>query len=393
MGFCAIALDIGLLEMKRLQMQDAADAAAMGALLESERGNTDWVSAGIADAALNGFVNGSGNVTVTITNPPTTGSYTTDQGAFQAKVTQSINTLFTGQVMTMNAQATAHMPPCGYFLNTSGSYNTLSLASSTLVASCPVYDAQGMYVDASSTATADDFLLQGATGLSTLVGTVTPTPIYSYPAMSDPLSTITSPSFSMPCNFLNLSLGLLNTHTIISTPLNPGVYCGGMTLLWSTVTLNPGLYIIVGGLDWVSSTVNGTGVTLFMTKGSVFSYGQVIITGNPLVILGGPSVVNLSAPTDSSNGGIPGVLLFGDRNWVKTTADDIQLTNCSFNGDGIIYFIRTGIYASACPIAAPHYFGMVVDNLQEISGSVHLSSNYSSVVGGNPFHPRESLAE
>ena len=36
--FCGLVVDVGEIEMRRLQMQSASDAAALGAALEVERG-------------------------------------------------------------------------------------------------------------------------------------------------------------------------------------------------------------------------------------------------------------------------------------------------------------------------------------------------------------------
>jgi Flp pilus assembly protein TadG len=59
--FCGLALDVGMLQLKQLQMQSAADAAALGAELQWER-TTNYTTAGYtaqaqADAAVNGFTN------------------------------------------------------------------------------------------------------------------------------------------------------------------------------------------------------------------------------------------------------------------------------------------------------------------------------------------------
>jgi len=71
LGFTGMAVDAGYLQWTQVRIQDATDAAAQAALIELENGNSDWVAAGRNAAAMNGFTNGSGGVTVTINNPPT----------------------------------------------------------------------------------------------------------------------------------------------------------------------------------------------------------------------------------------------------------------------------------------------------------------------------------
>ncbi|BAM91649.1 hypothetical protein S58_56720 [Bradyrhizobium oligotrophicum S58] len=70
--------------------------------------------------------------------------------------------------------------------------------------------------------------------------------------------------------------------------LDPGVYCGGVTLNGTgTLTLNPGLYVIKGSPFIFNSgwTVNGTGVTFYFAD----SGGSITFNGNV--------TANLSAPT------------------------------------------------------------------------------------------------
>ncbi len=382
LGCCALALDIGTLEMDTLQMQNAADAAARGILLEQERGDPSGAAAaGYADAKLNGFQNGVNGVTINVYTPPALGAFTTNQSAVQVVITQQVESVLMGQSIILKTQATAVAPPCGYLMAANPSYPSLLLAGGNLSASCPTYIGRNLSVSALSIAQASAFYVVGSSSLS-IFSSISPAPVFNYPVMSDPLTYLVSPTFSLPCTYLGLNI-------LVPTTLSPGTYCGqaggpAITIAATTVTFNPGLYIIAGGMTAGAATLNGSGVTLYMTSGPSTGYGQLLFTG---------TTVNLSAPATSGSGGIPGILVFGDRNWVSATPQDIKLTGCSFTGDGIVYFPRTGLYDSLCPIQAPHYFGMVIDNLSSPVGTIHLNSNFSSVAGGNPFHPQESLVE
>ena len=65
LAFTGLAFDVGYLQWSRMGAQAAADAAAMGGLRELELGNSaNIATAGLNDAALNGFTNGVGNTTV-----------------------------------------------------------------------------------------------------------------------------------------------------------------------------------------------------------------------------------------------------------------------------------------------------------------------------------------
>src|SRR5258708_15466222 len=85
-GFTGLAVDVGYMQWEKGRIQGAADAAAMGALRELELSQTDLVAAGQNDASMNGFTNGQNDTTVTINNPPLSGSYAGDTTAIEAIV-------------------------------------------------------------------------------------------------------------------------------------------------------------------------------------------------------------------------------------------------------------------------------------------------------------------
>ena len=82
--FCGLALDTGLIELKTLQMQNAADAAAVGAELEAERGTGNWVAQGKADAGVNGFTDGVNGATVSVVQLASSGAYSGHYDSLQA---------------------------------------------------------------------------------------------------------------------------------------------------------------------------------------------------------------------------------------------------------------------------------------------------------------------
>jgi uncharacterized membrane protein len=100
LGFTGLAIDAGYLQWQRRLMQSAADAAAMGALREMELGRTntaptnDLTLAAQNDAALNGFTNGTNGVTVTLNNPPASGTFSGVNTAAQAVISRSYPTFF-----------------------------------------------------------------------------------------------------------------------------------------------------------------------------------------------------------------------------------------------------------------------------------------------------------
>jgi hypothetical protein len=386
--FAGFAIDTGNLQLHQRIAQRAADAAAVGAQYERGRGDTDWVTAGRSDAATNGVTNGVNGATVTVVSPPTSGSYSGNSAAIQAVVTQNVQLSFLSllHVSTATVGARAVSQPgssnfCVYALNGSNSRTMMIGGGGTGNIGCDLFvnssSTSALHADGGGSLTAGAIQVVGNYDNS---GTISPTPTTGVSASADPLAYETQPSFSS-CTYSNTSI--TSTAT-----LNPGTYCGGITVSGGTVTLNPGLYIITGGINWNSSShVTGSGVTLFFTQGGGSSYGQVTISG--------AVAVNLTAPNNSSSGGIPGILMFGDRNWVSTSQ------NVNFNGSstvtmqGVLYFPHTGVIFSASANIGGSYFGLVADNIT-INGGATVTvptPNYSALTTGAPFKSGVVLAE
>jgi Flp pilus assembly protein TadG len=150
--------------------------------------------------------------------------------------------------------------------------------------------------------------------------TVTPTPITGAAPVEDPFAALPAPTFS-GCDYVNLQ-----PHGTVT--LSPGVYCGGLKISsGSTITFNPGSYILNGGGMMVSSsnaTLNGTGVTFYNTS-SGYPFGTIAITGG--------ATVNFSAPR---SGTYKGVLFFQDRN-IITSANNAIGGGANQNYTGSIY--------------------------------------------------------
>ncbi len=388
LGFCALGFEIGMLELKRLQLQRAADAAALGGAYAFERGSTNWTSAAIADAALNGFTNGVNNVSVTGVYAPTSGLFTNNKVAFQVTVSQQVATMFQTGSYTLSAQATALLPPCLYLTSTNTSAATYTINGSTMVILCSMYVGYNIDYTNGAYVKVHAAYFAGPPGASNIVAT--PPFLFNYPLQPDPLAYMASPAFSRCGPSSNTNIG--SATSSVTTSLSPNTYCGGLTITNSTVTLAPGRYIITGGMTLNNATLNGTGVTLFFTTSTGTSgYGKFSATNG--------STLNLSAPTSTANNGIPGIVIFGDRNWVdpantSSTSQDFTLNGSTLNGDGIIYLTNTGINCVGCKMQGTNYFGIVASNMSlSSSANVTLSGDFSYVAGGNPFRPKESLAQ
>src|SRR5262249_19014495 len=95
LAFTALASDLGYFQSQRRKMQTAADTDAMAGEPEVIACNTANVSSAAKnDATLNGFTDGSNNVTVSVNNPPTSGSYSGSARSVEVIISQVQPTYF-----------------------------------------------------------------------------------------------------------------------------------------------------------------------------------------------------------------------------------------------------------------------------------------------------------
>jgi hypothetical protein len=393
--FSGLALDVGMVQVRKLQLQHAADAAALGALYEKARGNAGWVAAGKADAALNGFTDAANGVTITIQSPPVSGAYSGNSNAVQANVIQSYHTAFMGLVSgarnaipgSRSVAMASSNPDCVYIMGTghaSSGGGNWGGAYLSLQNSAHLNSACNLYVNATDSSIANEsgspisvtggqsVKVRGASGSASLNGPASPSPTFDSTIESDPLGYVAAPAFSS-CTYNNKSL------SSTTATLNPGTYCGGITIHGSTVTFNPGLYIVTGGMNWNSnSSIHGTGVTFYLTSGGGSGYGDFNISN---------STVTLSAPTSTSSGGLTSIVVFGDRGWSNLADQHVTIGSSTVTTNGIWYVLNTGIGCDGgSTLSAANYLGIVTDNLQMDGCTFTVPSpDYSSLSGGSPY--------
>ena len=180
---------------------------------------------------------------------------------------------------------------------------------------------------------------------------------------TDPFAMLPAPSFS-GCDHMNYQL---NNG---SDTQNPGVFCGGIQISDnSTLTLNPGVYILNGGglsITSTNSTLTGTGVMFYNTS-SGYPFGPLAISGQP--------TVTLSPPT---SGTYEGILYFKDRAVCSSAADSVTgntnttmsgsiYSHCSNSGGG--YVPSELVFAGQS--TPGHYVGLIADQVK-IAGNTHI---------------------
>ncbi len=399
LGFLALAVDVGLLWNERREMQTAADAAAVAAAVALREGD-DVTSAGKSAATHNSFTDGSSNVTVTINNPPASGTYAGNASYVEAIVDQPQPTYFlralgytSVDVSTRAVSGEINGPACMYSLDPTASKTfSESGGTSSIVANCGLLvkstDTDGLDVSGGGTLHASSIGVVATAYGDSGGSSVSPTPVTKIAPFGDPLAGVTAPTVG-PCNALTAGG---NGHSAASgETISPGTYCGGITVSGGkTLNLNPGTYVLLGGGLTVSGTSNlvGTGVTFYNTVWSVsrVAADKVGNTNNyKAIVFSGGSSTALTAP---SSGPLQGILFFQDRNLPSGDTGPSGPQNTISGGSGAtftgaMYFPSTPLYFSGGSSVVP-LNAILIGDIINISGGTHLSSDYSSI-GGSPI--------
>ncbi len=143
----------------------------------------------------------------------------------------------------------------------------------------------------------------------------------------DPFASMPDPPVGV-CDFDDYVISSM----FANVTLDPGVYCNGMTFsgVSSTITFNPGIYILKGGGMFFSGpdqVISGSEVMFFNTHDDANKYGNIEFSG-------GGSTVDLSAPT---SGTYAGFLFFQDHDAAPGDFFFKLNGNISADFDGVIY--------------------------------------------------------
>ena len=402
-GFAGLAVDVGYMQYTKRRIQQAADAAAMGALRELELGNSDLTLAGRNDSALNGFTNGSNNTTVTINNPPISGSFAGSTSAVQAVVSRTIPTFFMmafGQTsVSLSAQAVAQTsstygsvggcifvmdPSVGGAFTVDGNM-TLTTACGVMVKSdsttaftqignSTINLASGAQVGVVGPGTAGAGWSLG--GSSQIINTQTghsesPVNIQSF---NDPLANAAAPT---PTGLtVRVSSGGFSDNPHDVNTLSPGIYCGGMNLK-GTDTLSAGTYVLAGGGMTINSqaTVSGNDVMIYNTTSGSASWGchSSSTSDAQSFTFNGGATINLEGATDQ--GAPVGILFFDDRNVTGLSHKINGNSNSTF--DGAMYFLNA--FTKFNGTNKTPGFLYLVSNTLEINGNANLGNDHSDL--------------
>ena len=341
-GFVSLGTEVGVVYFIYRQMQSAADAAVLGAVIAQAKGEpSNYANEALSIAATAGFVNGQNGTVVSVVSPPTTGSHAGQTGAIEVIISQPqtlmLASLINANPLTISVHADAAASgygACMLALKTSGN-STFSISGGVTVnlVSCDlaVNSTGGQAISLSGGATLDVRNVYDVGGESIGGGAVidaSGTNTTGASATANPYSSYSVPSFGA-CNYNNYSISNGNTAT-----LQPGVYCNGMSFQGAAVvTLNSGIYYVDRGTFNVANgaTVTGNGVTIVLTSSTGANYATASF--------GGGATTNFTA---LSTGPTAGLAFFQDPR--APTGSSSNLSNgASTTITGALYFPTQGL--------------------------------------------------
>jgi Flp pilus assembly protein TadG len=391
-GFMGFALDIGLLLIEKQKLQAAADSAAIAGASELNYG--DYTAAAQHAASLNGFTNGSNNVTVSV-NPsgttvpsPAHGPYQGQANYLEVIVSEGAPTYFMKMydfnTVAVQARAVATLGAssnCVYIMKSSGTSLALSNSAQLKAPGCGIIaDSSGtpaITVAGSSNVTGSWVDVVGTTTTDNSGSKITPTAITGIAPVTDPLSFISPPSYtSSSCTSDPLthygnggSSYTVGPNSSYSTTQGGNLVCYTSLSLGSngdTVTLNPGIYVITGQLSFASGTTSGgNGVTFYLV-------------GNGSVNIGNGATANFVAPT---SGTYDGILFYQDRS--DTNAASVEGgTNAVFKG---IFYFPTAALTIGNGSTSTIYTQIVANTVGVVGGSNLTVTNYATLNTTTPI--------
>jgi len=380
-GSAGLASDTIEWALWKRQLQRAADSAAFAGVYAKIQ------SAGVSDAVNRDLTYNShiGISTTTVTsNPPTSGSYTSDQYAVNVALSASKRLSFSGMFMsftpTIRASATATIVPSGQYcvvsLENTSTTGITATGSATVNLGCGMITNSTSLTAAvatgSSNVTASPIAAVGGIPASTHWGSGTVLQPFTL-AEPDPFASVPPPTFptaSCPNYRVNANTSdVFDATDARTTGLPSGTYCIGSATLQGTVTFPANSTIILdgGGLSIGSqANVSCSGCTFVLSSRTADSNPSSI--GN--ADFNGGATLNLTAP---DTGTYKGLIIYQDRRAQDGTNAN-QTSNINGNSSS---FFQGGFYFPSQQVTFNGDAGMTTNCIQLVARRVSYSGNMS----------------
>lgn len=364
LGFVGLGYEVGLWYQTKRSLQNSADAGALAGAYEVLAGGTLAAIrlASKGEAERDGYFDTADGDVIFVTNP-----YNSEDYQVEVELSNQVELLFSSFFMdsavTINARAVAEVQvgdqeACVLALNggirsslaASGGI-TVTMSGCSLAANSdfdPSISASG-----GATITADCFYTPGGfdeSGGGTLDTTVCDSPQAGI-TIDDPYADMEEPTAaSCDADHTNYRLSAGGVETI-----DPGTWCGGIDITGgSTLTMNPGLYILNEGHFSFSggSSITAVGVSIVLMDSDGNNCGDIDFTGG--------SNVNMSAMT---SGDFEGFLFYRHSSCRSTGGDQIFSGGSTATVVGVMYFPSKGIRFSGGSTTSGSCLQVVADTV------------------------------
>jgi Flp pilus assembly protein TadG len=370
-GVTAIGLDASLMYLQRRQAQSIADGAALAGAYQLYLSSTNTSGAKTAASAV-----ASGATNVSVSTPPTSGTYSGKSGYVQISLTIAQPRFFSALWGSGTMSATAAAVASGgsnspYSTSSVVLLNSSASGSLSVAGGSQVNSSTAMQVDSSSASAVSvtngsqinaPLNIVGSdsvTGGSQINGTVRT----GVSSVSDPLASIATPSVPSATTTPMSGYPGYGSYT-----MQPGLYSGNVTLgNGGSFTMKPGLYYIQGGSFTVANgaSLSGSGVTIYIDNG-----------GGGISFQGGTSTT-LSAPT---TGTYNGLVYFQNRS--STVAPQFG-NGSSVKLTGTFYAAAAGITLTGGTSYSQLSSQLVINTLSVSNGSqINIPYSSSTVAAG-----------
>jgi Flp pilus assembly protein TadG len=380
-GTGGLAVEASYWQMHQRAMQNAADSASIAAAME---GGTNYAAVGQAVAAEYGFVNGSGNIVVTVSNPASATGCASN--CYAASISDQVP-LFLSPVVGYNGTATVNSKPMTQVNSgavatqtPTASFCILALASSGAQGitsnGAPNANLQNCNVMSDTTATCNGHNLNAnfgeAHGVNSGCGN---TQLSGVPVVADPYSGLASniPSDSCGGSYpqepakkkdppLPASNQWSGAYSLLS---GVKVVCGDQQLTGNTTINNTTLVIENGQLDTNGYTLLGSGLTVVFSGTNSPSYQHVPTGGGTL---------DIAAPT---SGSWSGVAIYQDPSLTTNVNISAAGNSPTWNISGLVYLPHSSVTFSGAVNKSSQgqtCFALVVDNIT-INGTGSIFAN------------------
>jgi hypothetical protein len=391
LGICGLSVDVGTWYATKRVSQAAADSGALAAALEVLRleqdenytvSESELKVIASAVAAENGYDDGEGDA-IEVNYPPKSGPYAGTAGAVEVIVSQPAG-VFLARILTdrdgitVKGRAVAVggvKDECVYALSGTGSAVTAS-GGAVVDLPCGIaansVDDSALVTNGGACVTATKIKVAG--GMKG--GCINPSAAAKSTQFNDPFAAMAAPTGFGGCDHNKK----INVNSGDDVTLEPGVYCGAISVSGGALTFEPGQYVFDGaGLSISGGAVSGDDVSFYITADS----GQ-----GDSISISSDSVVNLSAAPD---GEMPGVLFYQDRGSPTNVTHTIA-GHADTSLQGILYFPNQALNFSGGTATDPVPSIIVADKVN-FTGQSHFSDPTATTVAPSRYMIKVALVE